>query len=107
MEVWQVVMITDVRNYLNPEENYTRDTDLGLFANLKLADGFIENHLSNQVAAEMNNANGVWLSAYPKDDDFSLDGTSCFRKSLLIEDRPSGDFIRLDYFVKRIVVKES
>lgn len=107
MDVYQVIMTTDVRDLVKPEDSFSRETDFGLFASLKLADCFIEKHSNDQLEAEMAVGNGAWISAYPKEDNFSYEEVPCERKLIMIEDRPNGCLNRFDYYVKRRIVKES
>lgn len=106
MTVYQVIMITNVRNLVDPGDSFDREHDYGLFASLELADRFVEKHSTDQIEAEMSEANGVWISAYPKDDDFSYE-IPCIRKSILIENRKDGELIQFDYFVKNREIKEA
>lgn len=108
MEVFQVIMTTEVKDLCDTERHYSHDTDLGIFMSLELADRFIEKHTNDQLEAAMADGDGAWIGAYAKEvDELGYYEILFFRKAIMIEDRKEGQMIRLDYYVKKRIVKES
>ena len=106
MEVFQVISITETTDLVDRSRDYIGDErDLGLFSSLNAADQFIEEDTKDRLDFAINDGDGAWISAYPKEEDDG-DIRAIFCKSILIFYRKDGQFIRYDYYIKRRTVKE-
>lgn len=111
MEVYQVFVSTDQIDYGNKDVigervDFFGANDLGLFSSLSAADRFIDKNVDTRLDAAMADGDGAWISAYPKDDDFSYDNVPCTRSTIMIDERKYGQFIRMEYYVKRRIIEE-
>lgn len=105
-EVYQVIMTTDIVNYGDRDQDYSGETDMGLFASLYAADQFIEKWAKDNLEAAIDDGDGAWISAYPKDSDLEH-RVKCLRKSIMMYQRKTGNYVRLDFDVVKRIVQES
>ena len=109
MEVFQVIMKTDVLNYANRDEDYKHEIDEGLFASLKAADQYIEKKSKQELDAAVHCGDGAWINAYPSEviDENVYENVGYLRKSIMIHFLKDGQFCRLDYYVLIRTVKDA
>lgn len=105
MEVIQVILHTEMHLYDEKDIIFGKD-DLGLFANLELADKFIEAEAEKELAKATMNADGAWIGAYPKEDDVS-ENHVCERMQIMIEKRKEGDTYIYTYLVQKRTIQEA
>lgn len=111
MEVYNVILDTEIRCYGGDITfGEFKKTDLGLFANLLLADEFIEANAQKELEKAMMNGDGAWIGAWEKENDITTinDGWPCERKKIMIERRNAGDTYIYTYLIQqRIIIKEA
>lgn len=108
MEVYNVILDTEMRLYGG--DIIFEKTDLGLFANLLLADEFIEAEARKELDKAILNGDGAWIGAWEKENDITAinDGYPCERKKIIIKRRNVGDTYIYTYLIQqRIIVQEA
>ena len=108
MEVYNVILDTEMRLYGG--DIIFGKTDLGLFANLLLADEFIEAEAQKELDIAISNGDGAWIGAWEKENDITAinDGYPSERKKIMIEKRNVGDTYIDTYLIQqRIIIGEA
>lgn len=83
------------------------DIDQGLYVSVEAAIQAIDKFADQELKTAMQNANEAWVSAYPA-EEFVNDCTLIIhRRSIMVYERSSGEYIRSDYYIKKKEVKES